>query len=200
MRRDSHARPVDRRRRLLPPRQCRSALRTRRSGTARRQIVGLPGARSGRQRAPRRSSRQGPTHAPGRFCRLGAAWPLWQILTRPFAGKKCWVWVEKAGRNPPSTKSARPTPGVLFGSTERRRSRTYPAWGYQTSPVLKTSTGRLQRSTCSWCAPAFCRAGRHLVLLNPEVRRSSPSRPSSQSFSEARLYRSSSLGSSRRIL
>jgi hypothetical protein len=29
--------------------------------------------------------------------------------------------------------------------TERRRSRTYPAWGYQTSPVLKTGCGTGRR-------------------------------------------------------
>jgi hypothetical protein len=34
---------------------------------------------------------------------------------------------------------AQPTPSkAMFDATERRRSRTYPAWGCQTSPVLKT--------------------------------------------------------------
>ena len=33
----------------------------------------------------------------------------------------------------PTTK-----PAIVIVSTERRRSRTYPAWGYHASPVLKT--------------------------------------------------------------
>ena len=33
---------------------------------------------------------------------------------------------------------ANPAHHAGFGSTERRRSRTYPAAGYATSPVLKT--------------------------------------------------------------
>ena len=45
--------------------------------------------------------------------------------------------VEKTGRNPPAHEE-RPDTGRPFGSTERRRSRTYPAVGYTTSPVLKT--------------------------------------------------------------
>ena len=33
-------------------------------------------------------------------------------------------------------------PVQVFWQTERRRSRTYPAWGYQTSPVLKCARHR----------------------------------------------------------
>jgi hypothetical protein len=45
---------------------------------------------------------------------------------------------------------------AVFGSTERRRSRTYPAVGYTTSPVLKTSgvIASMQGSLCAWAARA----------------------------------------------
>jgi hypothetical protein len=44
---------------------------------------------------------------------------------------------DKRVESRPIRRRAPGFPGVLFGSTERRRSRTYPAWGYQTSPVSK---------------------------------------------------------------
>ena len=40
-----------------------------------------------------------------------------------------------------------------FDVTERRRSRTYPAWGYQTSPVLKTPSFGLTTPSARSCAP-----------------------------------------------
>jgi len=45
-------------------------------------------------------------------------------------------------RERPAGGYLRPEPWQTagFGLTERRRSRTHPAWGYQTSPVLKTMT------------------------------------------------------------
>src|SRR5439155_12797212 len=48
-----------------------------------------------------------------------------------------------------SIHQAAPPPRCrAFSASERRRSRTYPAWGYQTSPVLKINrAGLAYRST-----------------------------------------------------
>src|SRR6266545_7666032 len=40
-----------------------------------------------------------------------------------------------------------------LGPTERRRSRTYLAWGYQTSPVLKTGRVWLNHAAQVACGP-----------------------------------------------
>ena len=48
---------------------------------------------------------------------------------------------------------------LTSGSTERRRSRTYPAWGYQTSPVLKCARLVLASAwTCSGSTGNSCKA------------------------------------------
>ena len=59
--------------------------------------------------------------------------------------RQCAVfWADLSGKrspeNHPRQRRLPPCKWVTFGSTERRRSRTYPAWGYQTSPVLKASS------------------------------------------------------------
>ena len=52
-------------------------------------------------------------------------------------GHRSAAFTTSVGRTASRDKSA-PRAEDVVSATERRRSRTYPAWGYQTSPVLKT--------------------------------------------------------------
>jgi hypothetical protein len=66
--------------------------------------------------------------------------------------------VQKTGTKSPQATPRRIIPRDGFGSTERRRSRTYPAWGCQTSPVFEDFRRNwcLQGKLCTRtaCAPA----------------------------------------------
>ena len=86
-------------------------------------------------------------HAAGRAGGHGAArtWPVLPQVARQLRASARQIQavlsgLERTGVSPGRRRCARrcSCKQQLFGFTERRRSRTYPAWGYQTSPVLKT--------------------------------------------------------------
>ena len=71
---------------------------------------------------------------------------------RPF-GQKSGQKQRPRRRNRQQRASPRRCFSLQMSETGRRRSRTYPAWGYQTSPVLKVWR--------AWCTCPTKAASRH---------------------------------------